>query len=123
MAYLPAQGPSREAEATARTLRRLPSSGSSFERIGHAVGALHGIPRDDVEDEFNARYGLPVKSHSVSLSVDRVAMPMAEPRARQPSQAELDAQGKDELDEALVSWMEEAMAARALPRRRRRVAQ
>lgn len=82
MAYLLAHGTSREAESTARTLRRLPYSRSSFERIGHAVGALHGIVRDDVEDALIARYVLPEKSHSVSLSVDRVATPMEEPRER-----------------------------------------
>lgn len=82
MAYLLAQGTSREAEATARALRRLPYSRSSFERVGHAVGVLHGIVRDDVEDALIARYVLPEKARSVSVSLDRVAMPMEEPRAR-----------------------------------------
>lgn len=84
MAYLLAQGTSREAEATARTLCRLPYSRSSFERIGHAVGALHGVLREEVEDALIARYELPAKTRSLSLSVDRVAMPMEEPRARPP---------------------------------------
>lgn len=82
MAWLLAQGTSREAEATARTLRRLPYSRSSFERIGHAVGALHGVVRDEVEDALIARYKVPAQAHSLSASLDRVAMPMEEPRAR-----------------------------------------
>ena len=41
MAYLLAQGTSREAEATGRELARLPYSRSSFERVGHEVGALY----------------------------------------------------------------------------------
>jgi hypothetical protein len=82
MAYLLAQGTSREAEATARTLRRLPYSRSSFERVGHAVGVLHGIVRDDVEDALIARCEVPKKAHSLSVSLDRVAMPMEEPRRR-----------------------------------------
>jgi hypothetical protein len=41
MAYLIAQGTSREAEATGRELARLPYSRSSFERVGHEVGTLY----------------------------------------------------------------------------------
>lgn len=82
MAWLLAQGTSREAEATARRLHRLPYSRSSFERVGHAVGALHGIVREDVEDALIARYEVPRQAHSLSASIDRVAMPMEEPRAR-----------------------------------------
>jgi len=79
MAWLLAHGTSREAEATARALHRLPYSRSSFERIGHAVGALHGIVRDEVEDALIARFEVPRQAHSVSVSIDRVAMPMEEP--------------------------------------------
>lgn len=41
MAYLLARGTSREAEATAHRVGVLPYCRASFERVGHAVGALY----------------------------------------------------------------------------------
>lgn len=80
MAFLLAQGTSREAEATARMLKRLPYSRCSFERVGHAVGALHEVVRADVETALIERFELPLGARSLSVSLDRVAMPMEEPR-------------------------------------------
>jgi hypothetical protein len=82
MAFLLAQGTSREAEATARTLKRLPYSRCSFERVGHMVGAMHDVMRTEVESVLIERFVLPEGAHSVSVSIDRVAMPMEEPRAK-----------------------------------------
>jgi len=82
MAFLLAQGTSREAEATARVMRRLPYSRCSFERVGHSVGSLHDFVRAEVEAELIERYQVPARAFSVSVSLDRVAMPMEEPRAR-----------------------------------------
>jgi hypothetical protein len=82
MAFLLAQGTSRDAEVIATTLKRLPYSRSSFERIGQSVGALHGIVRAEVETALIERFEVPGSAHSVSVSLDRVAMPMEEPRAR-----------------------------------------
>ena len=50
--------------------------------MGHSVGALHSIVRAEVETTLIDRFELPAEARSVSVSLDRVAMPMEEPRAR-----------------------------------------
>jgi hypothetical protein len=82
MAFLLQQGTSREAESTARALGVLPYSRCSFERVGHSVGALHAVVRDAVEDALIRGYCVPSVAASVSVSLDRVAVPMEEPRPR-----------------------------------------
>jgi hypothetical protein len=82
MAHLIQQGTSREAEATAGQLRVLPYSRSSFERVGHAVGRRYverapAIERALIEDE-----DVPPEARSISVSIDRVSVPMEEPRPR-----------------------------------------
>jgi hypothetical protein len=81
-AFLLQQGTSREAEATARSLGVLPYSRSSFERIGHEVGALHSVVRDEVETKLVEGYRIPRAARTLSVSVDRVAVPMEEPRPK-----------------------------------------
>jgi hypothetical protein len=82
MGYLIQQGTSREAEATARELGRLPYSRSSFERVGHAVGALFTRSRLDIEDTLIDELVVPPNAASVSVSLDRVSVPMEEPLPR-----------------------------------------
>ncbi|MEJ7734771.1 MAG: ISKra4 family transposase, partial [Polyangiaceae bacterium] len=82
MAHLLQQGTSREAEATAREIGRLPYSRSSFERVGHAVGSIYAGVRERVERELIEAYDVPREARSISISLDRVAVPMEEPRAR-----------------------------------------
>jgi hypothetical protein len=82
MAFLLQQGTSREAESTARALGVLPYSRCSFERVGHNVGALHAVVRSVVEDVLIRGYRVPGNAVSVSASLDRVAVPMEEPRPR-----------------------------------------
>lgn len=82
MAFLLQQGTSREAEQTAREMGRLPYCRSSFERIGHAVGRVYAGQRDDVESQLIERFEVPPEARSISLSLDRVAVPMEEPRER-----------------------------------------
>ena len=81
-AFLLQQGTSREAEDTTKATSVLPYSRSSFERVAHAVGALHEVVRDEVEDELVKRCVIPDKARSLSVSMDRVAVPMEEPRPR-----------------------------------------
>jgi len=84
MAYLLQQGTSREAEATARELGRLPYSRSSFERIGHVVGAKYVAQHQHVEELMIQAFQVPREVRSISASLDRVSVPMEEPRARPP---------------------------------------
>ena len=82
MAHLMQQGTSREAQATALQLGRLPYSRSSFERVGQAVGGLFEARRLDVEEALAEGETLASEVRAVSVSLDRVAVPMEEPRKR-----------------------------------------
>ena len=82
MAHLMQQGTSREAEATALQLGRLPYSRSSFERVGQAVGGLFEARRLDVEEALAEGETLASEVRAVSASLDRVAVPMEESRKR-----------------------------------------
>ena len=82
MSYLVQQGPAREAEATARELKRLPYARMSFERVAHMVGALAEANARDIEDALIDAVEVPAEAGSVSVSLDRVSVPMEEPRPR-----------------------------------------
>lgn len=82
IAFYVQQGTSREADMAARQIRRLPYSRSSMERIGHAVGAVFVAEHADIEDQLMDVIDLPREAASVSASVDRVSLPMEEPRPR-----------------------------------------
>jgi len=82
MAHEVQKGTSREAEATAGEYGRLPYSRSSFERVGHLVGALAVADHRDIEDALIDAYEVPEEARSVSVSLDRVSVPMEEPRRR-----------------------------------------
>ena len=76
------QGPSREAEASAREFGRLPYSRSSFERVAHLVGALAVADHQDIEDALIDAVEVPEEARSISVSLDRVSVPREEPRRR-----------------------------------------
>lgn len=82
MAHLLQQGTSREAEVTGQRIGRLPYSRSSFERVGHEVGVLAEVHRIEVDDALAEALAVPAEAASLSLSIDRVSLPMEEPRAR-----------------------------------------
>lgn len=76
------KGTSREAEVSARQVGRLPYSRSSMERVGHSVGALFVAVHARIEDELIDEMEMPEGAASISVSVDRVSIPMEEPRSR-----------------------------------------
>ena len=82
MAHLLQQGPSREAEATAHQLNRLPYSRCSFERVGHAVGVLYSERKTAIDDALIVALEIPEAARAVSFGLDRVSIPMEEPRPR-----------------------------------------
>jgi hypothetical protein len=79
MAHLIAKGPSREAAQTSQELLRLPYSRSSFERVGHEVGELYRRAQGRIEQVLIEVEPVPEPARSVSVSIDRVAVPMEEP--------------------------------------------
>ena len=82
MAHAVQQGTSREAEATAKEFGRLPYSRASFERVAHVAGALAAAGHQDIEDALIDAYEVPAEARSISVSLDRVSVPMEEPRPR-----------------------------------------
>jgi hypothetical protein len=82
--HLIAQGTSREAAVTSRELCRLPYSRSTFERVGHAVGRQYLRRREPVENALIERLRVPDEARSISVSVDRTAVPMEEPVPTKP---------------------------------------
>lgn len=82
MAFLVQQGPQREAENTARMLQVLPYSDSSFHRVTQALGARWVAHRDAIEADLIARMKIPAEATGITVSLDRVATPMEEPRPR-----------------------------------------
>jgi hypothetical protein len=82
MAHGVQQGTSRDAVATAGEYGRLPYARSSFERVAHVVGALAVADHQDIEDVLIDAYEVPAEARSVSVSLDRVSVPMEEPRPR-----------------------------------------
>jgi len=82
MAFLVQQVTSREATASAKRLGRLPYSRPSFERVTHAVGEHWESVHIDIEDQLITALEIPAETRSISVSIDRVSVPMEEPAPR-----------------------------------------
>lgn len=94
MAHAVQQGTSREAKATAGEFGRLPYSRASFERVAHQVGALAVADHQDIEDALIDAFEVPAEARSISVSLDRVSVPMEEPRPRPVGRPRKDAPKK-----------------------------
>lgn len=82
IAHLMQQGTAREAESTSREIGRLPYCASTFERIGHQVGRLFQEHHADIEDLLIEEHQISEHAVAVSISLDRVSVPMEEERKR-----------------------------------------
>ena len=71
--------PSRDAVQTCRALRVLPYSRSSLERGGERLGQRWEQIRCEAEDQLASALEVPEEAAAVSVSVDRVSVPMEEP--------------------------------------------
>jgi hypothetical protein len=91
MAHAVQQGTSREAETSAGEFGRLPYSRASFERVAHLVGALAVADHQDIEDVLIDAFEVPAEARSISVSLDRVSVPMEEPRPRPAGRPRKDA--------------------------------
>lgn len=91
MAHHVQGGTAREAEVRVAEMGRLPYSRSSFDRVAHAIGELYADRHVDIEDALITAYELPAEVKSVSAGLDRVSLPIAEPRPRPPGRPRKDA--------------------------------
>jgi hypothetical protein len=82
MAHDVQRASSREAAQSAHEHMRLEYSRSSFERVAHEVGALYVEAHADIEDALIEAYEVPADARSITVSLDRVSVPMEEPRPR-----------------------------------------
>lgn len=80
MAHLAQAAPSREADEIARSLGVLPCSRSAHQRGGVAIGVRWASLEADWSSDLIRAEDIPDHAHSITLSVDRVSMPMAEDR-------------------------------------------
>ena len=98
-ARLAQEMPSRSAEATCESLGVLPYSRSSHFRVGDEVGSRWDDIRDEVEGQLIAEMEIPDEAAAISAAVDRVSMPMAEPR--EPTLEDIEAGVKNPIVVAL----------------------
>lgn len=91
MAFEVQQVTSREAEVRGRRLGRLPYSHAGFEHVAHAVGRMYVEQHQQVEHALIEAFKVPKAASDVSVSLDRVSVPMEEPRTLPEGQPANDA--------------------------------
>jgi hypothetical protein len=88
MAFDVQQVTSREAETNGKRKGRLPYSHSSFERVAHAVGELYVQQHQPIEQLLIEAIKVPKEARSVTVSLDRVSVPVEEPFEEQADEPE-----------------------------------
>lgn len=88
MAWECQRAPSREAEKASEQWLRLPYSRSAFESVAHLVGEQYGQRREVVERALVEEMTVPKEAYSISVSLDRVCIPMEEPRPPEKPESE-----------------------------------
>ena len=94
MAFLMQQGTAREAHATGEALGRLPFAHASFDRVAHAVGDLFETHAADTEQALIEAYSIPPEAQGLAVSLDRVCIPVEEPRPKPVGRPRKDAPKK-----------------------------
>jgi hypothetical protein len=82
MAFLVGQTTSRDAARTAKEMGRVEYSRSAYEDVLHLMGRHYEPQSRDIEEQLISAYEVPTEACSVSASLDRVSLPMEEPRAK-----------------------------------------
>jgi len=82
MAFELQQRTSREAEASGKRLGRLPYSHASFERVAHEVGERYVGQHQRIEEALIRVFKVPTEARNATASLDRVSLPVEEPRPR-----------------------------------------
>jgi hypothetical protein len=105
MACLLQSVPGAEAEKLAKKMGRLTYSASSFKRVGTAVGHLYEAGRNDIEDALIAECVIPDKTNSLTVSIDRVALPMEVDVRRKPGRPKKDAPKRSVARVYEMAWV------------------
>lgn len=105
MACLLQSVPGAEAEKLAEKVGRVTYSASSFKRVGSAVGHLYEAGRGDIEDVLIAECIIPDKTHSLTVSLDRVALPMEIDVPRKPGRPKKNAPKRSVARVYEMAWV------------------
>ena len=107
MAWECQRAPSREAQKASEQWLRLPYSRSAFRSVAHRVAEQYGQKREAVERQLIETLQIPEQAHSVSVSMDRVSIPMEEPRSSQIPESQSaadDSVGNAPVQQMAAEW-------------------
>lgn len=82
IAHVVQKGTPREAAASAKQTGRLPYAIATFDRVAHRLGEHWLAKHADIEDQLAHDDEISEHSNSISIALDRVSVPMEEPKPR-----------------------------------------